>query len=421
MIFLSALLAALTLPSASDAWQPGNLDDGTIIFDNDDSLGPGDRNLLFSKGLMAKAIAIKPPKGASTDGFPEVVPGKGYLHDDVDGGAVFPKKNGKGFYYVSNSEEKPGGVLVIETDLNHDPVDFYRVLGGTDDNCAGGPTPWDTWVSCEEEHPTGYCYQTDPEGKIESQVTAVTAYGGNWEAFAWNDFEYPPRGYTTDDDEPDNGGCDNVMCLNGEEKTGGYCGAIDRYTPSEDFIRKHWKANDKGTSDGKQRRWNLLNDPDATHDYLKLNEDDGTFEWVEDPCDSNPEAYPKGEGIHIEDNVLTFVAKENNQLFFLDLIEMTYEEFEVPQEPDNIRGLGSDTYICTDDGFPNRIYVFDRKTGEYSVVVEEVGYGGTEFAGASFTPDKKFMYFTVQDRAVWVMWREDGRAFNDATESRITV
>ena len=29
-------------------------------------------------------------------------------------------------------------------------VDSFAILGGTSTNCAGGPTPWDSWITCEE-------------------------------------------------------------------------------------------------------------------------------------------------------------------------------------------------------------------------------------------------------------------------------
>ena len=46
-------------------------------------------------------------------------------------------------------------------------IDAYPILKGTNVNCAGGPTPWDTWLSCEE-FANGRVFETDPWGAVEA-------------------------------------------------------------------------------------------------------------------------------------------------------------------------------------------------------------------------------------------------------------
>ncbi|NNE36956.1 MAG: DUF839 domain-containing protein, partial [Gammaproteobacteria bacterium] len=89
-------------------------------------------------------------------------------HGAPDGGAVFATGDG-GWIYVSNAElgEGLGGVGAIRFNRDGDIVDSYSILTGTSVNCAGGPTPWGTWLSCEE-HDSGLVYECDPHGKEEA-------------------------------------------------------------------------------------------------------------------------------------------------------------------------------------------------------------------------------------------------------------
>ncbi len=82
-------------------------------------------------------------------------------HAFPDGGACFARDNG-GWIYVSNSEIPIiGGVNAVVFDPDGSIVDAYPILSNTQVNCAGGPTPWRTWLSCEEVA-RGLVYECNP-------------------------------------------------------------------------------------------------------------------------------------------------------------------------------------------------------------------------------------------------------------------
>ena len=90
-------------------------------------------------------------------------------HAFPDGGACYPRENG-GWIYTSNSEvPEVGGCGALVFDPDGSVVDAYSILSNTSTNCAGGSTPWGTWLSCEETD-TGQTWATDPYGAVGAVV-----------------------------------------------------------------------------------------------------------------------------------------------------------------------------------------------------------------------------------------------------------
>lgn len=339
--------------------------DGAGAASNIANLGPlGDpdeNGLRLPEGFSSRIVA--------RSGM--MVGSSGYVwHNAPDGGAVVVTDDG-GWIYVSNSETLStvgGGASAVRFAANGDIVDAYRILDGTNLNCAGGMTPWGTWLSCEEL-PTGRVWECDPLG--QSSAVAREAMGVFKHEAAAID-EANRHAYMTEDVGD---------------------GRFYRYVydaPGDLGAGELQVAEVMGPGPEGTVQWRTVPDPSGQSMDTRLQIASST------PFDG-------GEGIWFHEGVVYFSTKGDDRIWAYEtdtsVLTIVYDA-AISSTPiltgvDNLTVSPAGDVLVAEDG-GNMEIVAITAGGSLLPVVQVTGQDGSEITGPAFGPSLQRLYFSSQ-------------------------
>ena len=312
-----------------------------------------------------------------------------------------------------NKNPSLGGTTTFLFNEDTQEVEYeYLSLAGTIRNCAGGPTPWNSWLSCEEtfesklegvnEHNHGYVFEVPvSETAILADPFPLKAMGRfNHEAVAVD----PDSGFVyLTEDRGDGLIYRFIPNETGDLRAGGKLQALG-IKGEQGFDTRNWESQILKTGKLLEVEWIDLDDTDPEEDDLRLRgyeQGAARFARGEGMWYGNDEIYfaCTNGGREKQGQVFRYIPsakeKKGNQKVAGHL-----ELFVEPNDKEIIRACDNltvapwgDVILCEDNSRPRLIGITPK--GQIYHLGLNIGYE-SELTGACFSPSGKTLFVNIQ-------------------------